>query len=379
MRASTSRARRWCYRPARGASARARTPAAAGGPRRGASPDSSLRFGLWSRRARSDSAFVPASTSRSTPCAGSTGRTERGVTKVVKYCERLFGGKRHVTGLLDPRLAWTEFVPAEARALWRKMADRHAASRGAEFGVRAAEGMVDAIYSVAAWLREEHRIPADAARLLPNGGSRSRKNGRSEPGSGAAVPTVHATPSRSTAGSSPQSPTGASTCVSASRSSGQRSAERAKCSAALAGCSCCRSTCLTTSGWRRQGALVRSRSRAPARSTARSSCSHRSNNARRASTNPRSSHTCDAAAPVYEFATIGSAGASFALAIVHAAVGRQARCAATDASVAIRTAAAITRTAVSISSGVVYRPSESRSVPMPHSGATPIARNTGES
>jgi len=83
---------------------------------------------------------------------------------VVKYCERLFGGKRHVTGLLDPRLAWTEFVPAEARALWRKMADRHAASRGAEFGVRAAEGMVDAIYSVAAWLREEHLIPADAAR-----------------------------------------------------------------------------------------------------------------------------------------------------------------------------------------------------------------------
>jgi len=82
----------------------------------------------------------------------------------VKYCERLFGGKRHVTGLLDPSLAWTEFVPAEARALWRKMADRHAASRGAEFGVRAAEGMVDAIYSVAAWLREEHRIPADAAR-----------------------------------------------------------------------------------------------------------------------------------------------------------------------------------------------------------------------
>jgi len=41
---------------------------------------SSLRIGLWSRRARSDSAFVPASTSRSTPPAGSTGRTERGVT-----------------------------------------------------------------------------------------------------------------------------------------------------------------------------------------------------------------------------------------------------------------------------------------------------------
>jgi hypothetical protein len=89
-------------------------------------------------------------------------RTRR-YDQMVKYRERLFGGKRHAMGLLDPSLAWTEFVPAEARALWRKMADRHAASRGAEFGVRAAEGMVDAIYSVAAWLRE-HRIPADAAR-----------------------------------------------------------------------------------------------------------------------------------------------------------------------------------------------------------------------
>ncbi len=83
---------------------------------------------------------------------------------MVKYRECMFGGKRHPTGLVNPSLTWTEFVPAEARALWRKMADRHVASRGKEFGVRAAEGTVDAIYSVAAWLREEHLIPADAAR-----------------------------------------------------------------------------------------------------------------------------------------------------------------------------------------------------------------------
>ena len=38
-----------------------------------------------------------------------------------------------------------------------------AAVLAAEFGVRAAEGIADAIYSVAAWLREEHLIPADAA------------------------------------------------------------------------------------------------------------------------------------------------------------------------------------------------------------------------
>jgi hypothetical protein len=30
--------------------------------------------------------------------------------------------------------------------------------------VRAAEQIIDALYSVAAWLREEHHIPADAAR-----------------------------------------------------------------------------------------------------------------------------------------------------------------------------------------------------------------------
>jgi integrase len=43
-------------------------------------------------------------------------------------------------------------------------ADRHAGSGGTEFGVRAADGIVDALYSVAAWLREEQHIPANAAR-----------------------------------------------------------------------------------------------------------------------------------------------------------------------------------------------------------------------
>ena len=44
------------------------------------------------------------------------------------------------------------------------MADWHVSSKGREYGVRAAEGVVDAIFSVAAWLREEHLIAADAAR-----------------------------------------------------------------------------------------------------------------------------------------------------------------------------------------------------------------------
>jgi hypothetical protein len=82
---------------------------------------------------------------------------------MLKYRERLFGGPRHAAPLLDRTLTWITFVPAEARALWRRMADRHVSSKGEEFGVRAAEGIVDAIYSVAAWLREEHLISPDAA------------------------------------------------------------------------------------------------------------------------------------------------------------------------------------------------------------------------
>ena len=84
--------------------------------------------------------------------------------QMVKYRERLFGGRRHASPLLDRTLTWQAFVPAEARALWRRMADRHVSSKGGEFGVRAAEGIVDAIYSVAAWLREEQLIATDVAR-----------------------------------------------------------------------------------------------------------------------------------------------------------------------------------------------------------------------
>jgi hypothetical protein len=90
-------------------------------------------------------------------------RTRR-YDQMLKYRERLFGGPRHALPLLDAKLTWDAFVPAEARALWRRMADRHVSSNGHEFGVRAAEGVVDAIYSVAAWLREEQLLPPDAAR-----------------------------------------------------------------------------------------------------------------------------------------------------------------------------------------------------------------------
>jgi len=90
-------------------------------------------------------------------------RTRR-YDQMLKYRERLFGGPRHAAPLLERSLTWIAFVPAEGRALWRRIADRHLSTNGDEFGVRAAESIVDAIYSVAAWLREEHLIPPDAAR-----------------------------------------------------------------------------------------------------------------------------------------------------------------------------------------------------------------------
>jgi hypothetical protein len=55
---------------------------------------------------------------------------------MLEYQERLFGGPRHAVPLLDAKLTWDAFVPAEARALWRRMADRMspAKARNLEFG-----------------------------------------------------------------------------------------------------------------------------------------------------------------------------------------------------------------------------------------------------
>ena len=90
-------------------------------------------------------------------------RTRR-FDQMVKYRARLFGLGRHAASLIDPSLRWTDLTPSDVRALWRKMADRFVVAGGREFGVRAAEGVIDALYSVAAWLRDEQRIPSDAAR-----------------------------------------------------------------------------------------------------------------------------------------------------------------------------------------------------------------------
>jgi hypothetical protein len=81
-----------------------------------------------------------------------------------KYEIRLFGTKPGYRRLIDPDLTWSGLQLRDIRGLWRAMADRYVQSEGDEFGIRIAEQVVDAIFSVASWLREENRILADAAR-----------------------------------------------------------------------------------------------------------------------------------------------------------------------------------------------------------------------
>ena len=84
--------------------------------------------------------------------------------QMLKYRERLFGAAGGGPPLIDPSLPWTALEAKHTRAMWRKMASRYLETEGREFGLRAAEGIIDALYSVASWLREEDHIPSDAAR-----------------------------------------------------------------------------------------------------------------------------------------------------------------------------------------------------------------------
>jgi len=84
--------------------------------------------------------------------------------EMIKYKARLFGEKPGRAPLIRPDLTWAGLQLRDVRSLWRTMADRYVASEGDEFGLRVTERLVDAIFSVASWLREENRIPADASR-----------------------------------------------------------------------------------------------------------------------------------------------------------------------------------------------------------------------
>lgn len=91
-----------------------------------------------------------------------------------KYEQRLFGLKPGERPLINPLLTWRELQLREVRAMWRAMADAYLRTEAREFGVRAAEMIVDSLYSVASWLREESRIAPDAARR-PDGWRRRLK------------------------------------------------------------------------------------------------------------------------------------------------------------------------------------------------------------
>jgi hypothetical protein len=79
------------------------------------------------------------------------------------FVKRLFGVPGESSALIEPSLTWEAVNPASIRALRTEMGTRHLASDRKDFGPRAAELLVDAIYSVAAWLRAEDKIPATAA------------------------------------------------------------------------------------------------------------------------------------------------------------------------------------------------------------------------
>ena len=83
--------------------------------------------------------------------------------QMLKYRERLFGAADGAPPLIDPSLSWAALEAKHTRAMWRRMAARYLETEGREFGLRAAEGIIDALYSVASWLREEDHIPCDAA------------------------------------------------------------------------------------------------------------------------------------------------------------------------------------------------------------------------
>jgi hypothetical protein len=91
---------------------------------------------------------------------------------MVRWEARLFGSKPGTRPLINPELPWAALQLRDVRALWRTMADAYVRTEGREFGIRVAEQIVDAIFSVSSWLREESRIASDAAR--PPDGWRKR-------------------------------------------------------------------------------------------------------------------------------------------------------------------------------------------------------------
>lgn len=107
------------------------------------------------------------------PKRGKYASTEtRRYDDMVLYESRLFGLKPGTKPLISPAIAWRDLQLRDIRALWRTMADRYVRTNGREFGIRVAEQLVDAVFSVGSWLREESHIAPDVAR--PPDGWRKR-------------------------------------------------------------------------------------------------------------------------------------------------------------------------------------------------------------
>jgi hypothetical protein len=66
--------------------------------------------------------------------------------------------------LLGKHRPWVEIRPGDARRVWRTLAQEYETAQHKErlCGPRQTEVTVDALYSVARWLRDEDRLPSDA-------------------------------------------------------------------------------------------------------------------------------------------------------------------------------------------------------------------------
>lgn len=87
-------------------------------------------------------------------------------TKTRRY-EEVDRARKKLERVLGKQRLWTAIKPGDVRRIWRKLAADFKASGSDEptCGPRQAEVTIDALYSVATWLREEELIPSDA--LLP--------------------------------------------------------------------------------------------------------------------------------------------------------------------------------------------------------------------
>ena len=72
--------------------------------------------------------------------------------------------------ILSKDRPWVEITPGDVRRVWRRLADEYnsAGDHTPACGPRQTEVTVDALYSVASWLRDEQKLPQTAALPMQN-------------------------------------------------------------------------------------------------------------------------------------------------------------------------------------------------------------------